>query len=89
LAWSVEFHPAAEKELAALDRPIQRRIQRFIDDRLLKAADPRKLGRALTGEWSGHWKYRVGDWRMIARIRDQLVQIYIVKVGHRREVYER
>jgi len=48
LAWSVKFHPAAEKELAALDKPIQRRIQRFIGDRLLKAADPGKLGQALT-----------------------------------------
>jgi len=87
LAWSVEFHPAARDEFAALDRPVQRRILRFIDDRLLAAADPRQLGKALTGEWAGHWKYRVGDWRMVARVRDERLVIYLVRIGHRREVY--
>ncbi len=87
MAWTVEFHPAARDELAALDRPVQRRIQRFIDERLLKAQDPRRFGQALTGARAGHWKYRVGDWRMIARVRDARLIIYIVRVGHRREVY--
>ncbi|MGH9651035.1 MAG: type II toxin-antitoxin system RelE family toxin [Terriglobales bacterium] len=87
MAWSVEFHPAARDELAALDRPVQRRIQRFIDERLVPADDPRKLGRVLTGAWAGFWKYRVGDWRMIAQVRDERLIIYIVRVGHRREVY--
>lgn len=88
MAWTVEWDPAAVGELAALDRPIQKRIQRFIDERLLRAEDPRKLGAGLTGPWRGHWKYRVGDWRMIARISDERILIYIVRVGHRREIYE-
>jgi mRNA interferase RelE/StbE len=87
LAWSVEFHPAARDELAALDRPVRKRIQRFIDERLIRADDPRQLGRALTGAWAGFWKYRVGDWRMIAQVRHERLIIYIVRVGHRREVY--
>jgi mRNA interferase RelE/StbE len=88
LAWSVEFHSAARDELDALDRSVQRRIQRFIDERLIRADDPRQLGRALTGAWAGFWKYRVGDWRMIAQVRDDRLIIYIVRVGHRREVYK-
>lgn len=87
MAWTVEFHSAARDELAALDRPIQRRIQRFIDSRLLRTEDPRRLGQALSGAWTGYWKYRVGDWRMIARVRDERLIIFIVRVGHRREVY--
>ena len=88
MAWSVEFHPAARDELASLDRPVQKRIQRFIDERLVRSADPRQVGRALTGAWTGFWKYRVGDWRMIAQVRDDRLIIYIVRVGHRREVYK-
>jgi len=87
LAWTVEFHPAARDELAGLDRPIQRRIQKFIDERLLRASDPRQLGKALTGAWAGFLKFRIGDWRMIAKVRDERLIIYIVRVGHRREVY--
>lgn len=87
MAWSVEFHPAALDELAALDRPVQKRIQRFIDERLVRADDPRQLGRALTGAWAGFWKYRMGDWRMIAQVRNDRLIVYIVRVGHRREVY--
>ena len=74
--------------MAALDRPIQRRIQRFIDDRLLLAEDPRKMGAALTGPWHGHWKYRVGDWRIICRIRYEVVTAYVMRVGNRREIYD-
>ena len=48
---------------------------------------PRQLGRALTGAWAGFLKYRVGDWRMIAQVRDERLIVYIVRVGHRREVY--
>lgn len=88
MAWTVEWDPAAVAELAALDRPVQRRIQRFIDERLLRGEDPRKLGAALTGPWRGHWKYRVGDWRLICSIRSEVITVYVMRVGHRREIYD-
>ena len=89
MAWTVEFSPDAEKDLGRLDKPVQRRIRDFLDKRLLRAPDPRKLGAALSGELKGAWKYRVGDWRVIARIKDKVVTIHIVRIGHRREVYDR
>ena len=88
LVWTVEWDPAAVAELTALDRPVQRRIQRFIDERLLQGEDPRKLGAALTGPWRGHWKYRVGDWRLICRIRSEVITVYVMRIGHRREIYD-
>lgn len=88
MAWTVEFSPDAEKALDRLDRPVQRRIRDFLDHRLLRAPDPRKLGAALSGNLKGAWKYRVGDWRIIARIKDEIVTIYVVRIGHRRAVYD-
>ena len=42
----------------------------------------------MTGPWKGFWKYRVGDWRMICRLHDRTVTVYLVKIGHRREIYD-
>jgi len=54
------------------------------------ANDPRSLGQALKGERFGEfWKYRVGDYRVIARIEDQRLLILVVRIGHRSAVYKR
>jgi mRNA interferase RelE/StbE len=50
--------------------------------------DPRSIGEALKGAKLGDfWKYRVGDYRVIARIEDREVIIIVVRVGNRKEVY--
>jgi mRNA interferase RelE/StbE len=51
-----------------------------------KLTTPSRLGAALTGPWRGHWKYRVGDWRIICRIRYEVVTVYVMRVGNRREI---
>lgn len=88
MAWKVKFSRSAERELAKLDPQNVRRILAFLHDRLLKIDDPRTLGEALKGSSLGaFWKYRVGDFRLIASIEDQELCIMVVRVGHRREVY--
>jgi mRNA interferase RelE/StbE len=53
-----------------------------------KLDDPRSLGEALKGSKLGNfWKYRVGDYRIIADIQDQLLCVYVVQVGDRKQVY--
>ena len=49
--------------------------------------DPRRLGSALTGELGGLWRWRVGDYRVVARIEEERITILVVRVAHRREVY--
>jgi mRNA interferase RelE/StbE len=50
--------------------------------------DPRSLGEALKGSELGEfWKYRVGDYRIISRIEDETVMIFVIRIGNRREVY--
>jgi mRNA interferase RelE/StbE len=88
MAWSIDFDPRAERELDAFDRQIGRRINRFLFERLAHLENPRSIGEALKGTELGDlWKYRVGDYRIIASIEDKLVRILIVRIGNRREVY--
>ena len=88
MAWKVELDPAAERELGKLDPQVARRILMFLHDRLAVLDDPRSIGDALKGSRLGEfWKYRVGDYRIIASIEDGALRILIVKIGNRREVY--
>jgi mRNA interferase RelE/StbE len=90
MAWKIELTPAAAKQLDKLDPQIARRILAFLRDRLAKLEDPRSLGEALKGSQLGElWKYRVGDYRLIANIEDAVVTIFVVRVGNRREVYRK
>ncbi|MFC5759422.1 type II toxin-antitoxin system RelE family toxin [Rhizobium sp. GCM10022189] len=88
MAWKIEFHRAAERELEKLGRDAAARILRFLNDRVARLDDPRSLGEALKGsELGSFWKYRVGDYRVIADIDDGSVRILVVRVGNRRDVY--
>ena len=87
MAWRVEFLPAADKAFGKLDRQHQRRIQKFIDTRLLTDSDPHGSGEAYTGPLKGYWKYRIGDYRLVCDIQDQSRTIFVVTIGDRKDVY--
>ena len=89
MAWTIEFVTAAAKELNAIGATQASRIVRFLSTRLSKLDDPSSIGEALKGRLGQLWKYRIGDYRIIADIQDKRVLILIVRVGHRREVYKR
>jgi mRNA interferase RelE/StbE len=88
LTWLIEFDDKAKKDLAALDKAIAKRITAFLRERVSTLDDPRSIGEALKGSKLGaFWKYRVGDWRIIASIEDGALRILVVRIGNRREVY--
>jgi len=89
MAWKIEFEPAAQKELEKLDRPVARRIMKFLYQRVRKLDDPRAIGERLQGTLSEFWKYRVGDYRLICSLEDDRLVVLILRIGHRREVYKR
>ena len=84
MAWTVRFAAGAEKTLLKLDPPIARRIIRKLDQ--ITAGDPRRTGEALQGDERA-WRYRVGDWRLICDLDDGLRILYVVRIGHRSDVY--
>ena len=86
--WRVEFMAEAARDLRRLGAEAERLILRYLRQRIATAEDPRRFGRPLTGDLKGFWRYRVGDYRMIASIEDDRFVVLVVTVGHRREVYD-
>ena len=90
MAWKIEFSDSAERELDKLDPQISRRILEYLQKRLAKQDNPRNLGAALKGSKPGmFWKYRVGDYRIIASIEDKIMHILVVRISNRRDVYRK
>jgi len=90
MIWKVEFDRNAERELSKLDHQHARRVLAFLSERVAPLEDPRSIGEALKGSKLGEfWKYRVGDYRIIVRIEDEKLLVLIMRIGHRRDVYER
>ncbi len=86
--WRVEFAPAAARELRKLGAEPQRQILTYLRNRIAGPDDPRRFGKPLLGDKAGLWRYRVGDFRILAEIHDGRVTVLVLAVGHRRHVYE-
>jgi mRNA interferase RelE/StbE len=86
--WRVEFHGDAARDLRKLGHEAQRLVLAYLRERIATTQNPRRFGRALTRDLKGLWRYRVGDYRIVASIEDDRFVVLVVTVGHRREVYD-
>lgn len=86
MVWTLEVSDQARKQLRKIDIRQADRITRAMTD-VAQLDDPRQRGHALVGDYAGHWRYRIGDYRVIAKIEDGRLVIVVIAVGHRREVY--
>ena len=86
MAYTIDFEPKAEAEYKKLDWTTREQVRKFID-RLAQRENPRSIGKSLTGNLAGLWRYRVGDYRLIARIEDERLVIVMVRIEHRSKVY--
>ncbi len=84
--WKIQFTDKSRKLFKTLDHSIQRRILHYLETRVV--ANPRKHGDMLTGDKKGLWRYRVGDYRVIAQHEDAHLLVLIIRVGHRKDVYD-
>ena len=87
LVWRIEVSETANKQLSKLDKTEAKRITSFLRQRLATLDNPRSSGKALSGPLGGLWRYRVGDYRLLCEIQDNVLCILVVKIGNRREVY--
>ncbi len=87
MGWSVEFDSAAQKQLRKIDRVWQQRIVAYLEA-AVELPDPRLRGKPLRSRLSGLWSYRVGDYRVICQLQDDVLIVRVIKVGHRSAVYD-
>lgn len=87
MAWTIELISTAIRQLAKLDKAVARRIRRFLQQRIAPIENPRILGQKLHGKTLGEfWKYRVGDYRIVAKIEDDRLVLLVIQIGHRSEI---
>lgn len=89
MVWEIKFDDASKKDLAKLDKQAAKRITSFLRNRVAMQEDPRSIGKALQGsQFSSLWRYRVGDYRIIASIEDNIFCVLVVRIAHRSKVYQ-
>jgi len=87
--YHVVFTNEAKNELKKLDRYTAMLLTAWVRKNLEGCSDPRQHGKGLTANRGGQWRYRIGDYRLVAEINDDTITILILTVGHRRDVYEK
>ena len=87
MAWTIEFSEVAIKQLKKLDRQTRLRIFNYLENRVCTGDDPKQQGKPLSYSKAGLWRYRIGDYRVICQIKDETITVFVLSVGHRKEVY--
>lgn len=88
MKYSVRYKKTAERKLKKLDPSVRERIMMWVEKNLEGCENPRTKGKALEGEWEGYWRYRVGNYRLVADIQDDKIIILIVNVDKRNDIYK-
>lgn len=88
MVYKVVYDKKAIKSLSKLDKGQQKMIISWIEKNLVDTDNLKQHGKALKGNLKEYWRYRVGDYRILADINDDEIKIIIFNVGHRREIYE-
>ena len=87
MCYKVEFTERALKDLKKLDRHTAALILGWVRKNLENCENPRLHGKGLSANRSGQWRYRIGDYRLLAEINDSKITILVLTVGHRRDIY--
>lgn len=88
MIYELRYEEKAVRQIRKLDPATRKLIKSWIEKNLLNTDNPGQHGKGLTGNLSQYWRYRVGDYRILAEIIDTKIVIIIVEVGHRRDIYK-
>jgi len=87
MTYQVIYTKKAIKSLKKIDKAQQRFIIAWIEKNLIGTENPRALGKGLKGHLKTYWRYRVGNYRVLANIDDDNIKIIIFNIGHRKDIY--
>lgn len=88
MVWTIKWDERAEKDLKKLDKAYAKQIVRYMSERIAGLSNPRAFGKGLKYEKYGLWRYRVENYRIVCRINDDSIEILVIRVGHRKDVYD-
>lgn len=89
MAWKINYTEIAAKQMQKLDKSVSKKIDTYLSERIAIQIDPRTFGSSLLHEKSGLWRYRVEDHRIICDIRDGELVVLVLRVAHRKHVYDK
>ena len=87
MKYKVIIRQKAEKQLNRLDNSMKSKILKYIDQNLFHTDNPKKFGKALRYNLKGFWRYRVENYRIIAKIEKDELVILIVQINKRDKIY--
>ena len=87
MKYQVVYTKKAIKSLSKIDRSQQRLIVSWIEKNLINTDNPRALGKSLKADLKEYWRYRVGNYRILADIDNDQIKIIIFNIGHRKDIY--
>lgn len=88
MRYKLVFSKRALKELKKMDKAVSALIFAWLRKNTMERSDPRAFGKALKGDKKDMWRYRIGDYRVLANIEDEILIIIAIEIGHRRDIYK-
>lgn len=86
--YTVKYSESVLRQLKRMDRHDALYIISWISKNIIDCMDPRTKGKALSRDFAGAWRYRIGNYRLIADIQDTELIILLLSVGHRKDIYK-
>ena len=88
MAWTINFIPKVRRALKKLDKKDSKAILNFLEKEVLLLSDPREKAIPLKENLRKFWKFRVGQFRIIADIQEYKLLILVVRIANRKDVYK-
>ncbi len=85
--WTIRYKSSVKKDVKRLSHQDRSIIKKVIEDKL--RSDPLKYGTPLRGTLKQYFKLRIGSYRIIYKIRKTEVVVLVIKIGHRKGVYDK